>query len=72
MARHIVARTSDIPPGGNKVVGVEGRDIVVGSLSRNAFYERARNAFAIVATGEPRAYGCFLLVKGVTYANGAN
>jgi hypothetical protein len=29
MARHIVARTSDIPPGGNKVVDVDGRDIVV-------------------------------------------
>ena len=29
MARHIVARTSDIPPGGNKVFGVDGRDIVV-------------------------------------------
>src|ERR1700736_3335653 len=29
MARHIVARTSEIPPGGNKVVAVEGRDIVV-------------------------------------------
>jgi 3-phenylpropionate/trans-cinnamate dioxygenase ferredoxin subunit len=29
MARHIVARTTDIPPGGNKVFGVDGRDIVV-------------------------------------------
>src|SRR4051794_10287704 len=29
MTRHIVARTTEIPPGGNKVVGVEGRDIVV-------------------------------------------
>jgi Ferredoxin subunits of nitrite reductase and ring-hydroxylating dioxygenases len=29
MARHIVARTTEIPPGGNKVVGVDGRDIVV-------------------------------------------
>jgi nitrite reductase/ring-hydroxylating ferredoxin subunit len=29
MARHVVARTSEIPPGGNKVVGVDGRDIVV-------------------------------------------
>ena len=28
-ARHIVARTTEIPPGGNKVVEVEGRDIVV-------------------------------------------
>src|SRR6266403_1034033 len=29
MARHIVARTTEIPPGGNKVVGVDGRDIVI-------------------------------------------
>ncbi len=29
MTRHIVARTSEIPPGGNKVVGVDGREIVV-------------------------------------------
>src|SRR5215475_3089315 len=29
MARHIVARTTEIPPGGNKVVGIDGRDIVV-------------------------------------------
>ena len=29
MTRHIVARTSDIPAGGNKVVAVEGRDIVI-------------------------------------------
>src|SRR5580765_6772438 len=29
MARHIVARADEIPPGGNKVVGVEGRDIVI-------------------------------------------
>ena len=29
MTRHIVARTTEIPPGGNKVVDVEGRDVVV-------------------------------------------
>ena len=29
MPRHIVARADEIPPGGNKVVPVEGRDIVV-------------------------------------------
>jgi nitrite reductase/ring-hydroxylating ferredoxin subunit len=29
MARHIVASTSEIPPGGNKVVDIAGRDIVV-------------------------------------------
>src|SRR5215475_926155 len=29
MPRHVVARTSEIPPGGNKVVEIDGRDIVV-------------------------------------------
>jgi len=29
MTRHVVARTTDIPPGGNKVVAIDGRDIVV-------------------------------------------
>jgi L-fucose mutarotase len=38
------------------------------SLERAAFYERARAAFAVVATSENRPYGCFLLVKGVTYS----
>jgi nitrite reductase/ring-hydroxylating ferredoxin subunit len=29
MTRYIAARTSDIPPGGNKVVAVSGREIVI-------------------------------------------
>ncbi|MFZ4808883.1 MAG: Rieske (2Fe-2S) protein [Hyphomicrobiaceae bacterium] len=29
MARHVVASTADIPNGGNKVVTIEGREIVV-------------------------------------------
>jgi len=37
----------------------------IGRLVRNAFYERARNAFAVVRTGELRPYGNILLVKGV-------
>ena len=36
-----------------------------GSLERHAFYTRARNAFAVVRTGELRRYGNVLLVKGV-------
>jgi L-fucose mutarotase len=43
----------------------EGRDLSMGSLARHEFYERTRSAFAVVATGETRPYGCFLLVKGV-------
>ena len=35
------------------------------SLEREAFYARARDAFAIVRTAELRPYGNILLVKGV-------
>ena len=35
------------------------------ALERHAFYDRARQAFAIVATGETRLYGNILLRKGV-------
>ena len=35
------------------------------TLERFAFYERARGAFAIVQTGEGRAYGNMIVVKGV-------
>ena len=42
-----------------------GRTAALGALDRTAFYARARNAFAIVATTEARLYGNILLVKGV-------
>ncbi len=35
-------------------------------IERFAFYERARNAFAVVMTGETAKYGNVILVKGVT------
>lgn len=34
-------------------------------LERNAFYERARDAFCVVMTGELRTYGNLILKKGV-------
>jgi L-fucose mutarotase len=40
-------------------------DTEMGRLDREAFYARARSAFAIVRTGELRPYGNILLVKGV-------
>ena len=43
----------------------EGRSWPMGSLERMAFYEHARRAYCVVATGEPRFYGCFLFTKGV-------
>ena len=35
------------------------------SIERYAFYERAKQAYAVVVTGERRFYGCFILKKGV-------
>jgi L-fucose mutarotase len=43
----------------------EGRPITMGSLSREDFYARCRDAFGVISTSEARPYGCFLLVKGV-------
>ena len=40
-------------------------DCEIGQLERNDFYARARNAYVVVRTGELRAYGNILLVKGV-------
>jgi L-fucose mutarotase len=43
----------------------EGKPIQITEMDRFAFYERARNAYAIIATGERRLYGNIILVKGV-------
>lgn len=42
-----------------------GKPLKLDAIDRFAFYERARKAFAVVATGEPRGYGNVLLTKGV-------
>lgn len=43
----------------------EGRSWPMVSIERMAFYEHAKNAYCVVATGERRFYGCFLFTKGV-------
>ena len=35
------------------------------SIERYAFYDRAKEAYAVIQTGERRFYGCFALRKGV-------
>lgn len=34
-------------------------------VERFAFYEKASKAYAVIASGEPRFFGCFILTKGV-------
>ena len=43
----------------------EARHLELKGMERHAFYNQARQAFAVVATGEQRPYGCILLKKGV-------
>ena len=43
----------------------EGNGFKLAALERFAFYERAQEAYAIVATGETRLYGNIILKKGV-------
>ncbi|MHB1485149.1 MAG: L-fucose mutarotase [Saccharofermentanales bacterium] len=37
----------------------------IGFIERYEFYERAKNAFAIIATGEKAQYGNIILKKGI-------
>jgi L-fucose mutarotase len=39
----------------------------IGRIERMKFYERARTCFAIVATGDTRAYANLILTKGVIF-----
>ena len=40
-------------------------NVRVGELERFSFYERAKNAYAIIATGESAVYANIILKKGV-------
>jgi L-fucose mutarotase len=43
----------------------EGKPVLIRALERFAFYEAARQSFAVVQTSDPGPYGCFLLKMGV-------
>ncbi len=43
----------------------EGRARPMIGIERFDFYERAKNAYAVIQTGERRFYGCFIFRKGV-------
>ncbi len=43
----------------------EGRPRPMISIERFAFYEQAKEAYAVIQTGERRFYGCFIFRKGV-------
>ncbi|XP_072026123.1 fucose mutarotase-like [Amphiura filiformis] len=47
----------------------EGKQVKVDQIERFAFYERAKKAYAVVATGENALYGNIILKKGVISAS---
>ena len=40
-------------------------DAAIGTVERFEFYERAKKAYAVLATTEKGAYGCIIIKKGV-------
>ncbi|RJS93256.1 RbsD/FucU family protein [Salinisphaera sp. Q1T1-3] len=50
---------------GDQLRQAEGREVAIDMIERFAFYERTRQAYAVVATSERRLYGNILLTKGV-------
>jgi L-fucose mutarotase len=65
----IVGAPDEIPPVQQEVQraidAAEGRAWPMISIERYAFYERARQAYCVIQTGERRFYGCFAFRKGV-------
>ena len=43
----------------------------VGSIERFKFYEKAKQAYMIVSTTDARAFGCFIITKGVITPDGS-
>jgi len=43
----------------------EGREVGLNLIDRFAFYDRAQDAYAVIATGERRLYANIILKKGV-------
>jgi L-fucose mutarotase len=48
-----------------EIDAAEGKHWPMVSIDRMAFYEHAKNAYCVIATGERRFYGCFIFTKGV-------
>jgi L-fucose mutarotase len=65
----IVGEPDTVPPVQAEVQAAidaaEGKPRQMVGIERFAFYDLARQAYAVIQTGERRFYGCFMLRKGV-------
>ncbi|WP_417691419.1 RbsD/FucU family protein [Roseibium sp.] len=69
LTMQVVGNPDEVPPVVDKfqwlIETTADNPSPIQTLERHAFYERARDAFAIVQTGETRLYGNIILKKGV-------
>lgn len=65
----IVDEPATVPPVQQEVQAAidaaEGASRPMVGIERFAFYDMARESYAVIQTGERRFYGCFMLRKGV-------
>lgn len=65
----VVGNPLEVPPVQQEVQAeidcAEGRPRPMISIERFAFYDMARQSYAVIQTGERRFYGCFMFRKGV-------
>jgi L-fucose mutarotase len=65
----VVGAPEEVPPVQIEVQAeidhAEGRVRPMVSIERFAFYDLARQSYAVIQTGERRFYGCFMFRKGV-------
>lgn len=65
----VVGNPAEIPPVQQEVQAeidrAEGRPRPMIGIERFAFYDMARQSYAVIQTGERRFYGCFMFRKGV-------
>ncbi len=65
----VVDKPDEIPQVQQEVQKVvdraEGKSMPLKPVERFAFYERAKQAYCVIQTGERRFYGCFAFRKGV-------
>lgn len=48
-----------------EIDAAEGKSAPMYGIERFAFYDKAKEAYCVITTGETRFYGCFILTKGV-------
>lgn len=69
----VVDNPTDVPPITKEfesLLAAAGYHGEIEAIERFAFYERARNAYAVVATGERRYWGNLILKKGAIPPDG--